>query len=68
MKRKKPLYVYEVGIPVEEIWVMEVVAENRKEAKRLASMGKGEQTCSVSGGKGWVSKLRRASEGAVKDD
>lgn len=51
---------YEVGVPVREIWVMEVWAYTKKEAKLKASSGDpdAEQTCSVGGSKGWVRELK----------
>jgi hypothetical protein len=60
MTRKKKLYLYEVGIPVEEIWVMRVEAPNQKEARRLARGPTAEQVCSVAGSKSYVRRIRAA--------
>jgi hypothetical protein len=50
MKRKKPLYLYEIGIPVSEYWVMQVEATSIKEAiKRIRDNHDSvDQVCSLS--------------------
>lgn len=62
MKRKK-LYLYEVGVPVTQLWVFRVTAKNRKSAYRFAKTGTGnsEQVCTLSGRK-YVKRLRKATE------
>lgn len=57
-KKKVKQYVYEVGIPVSEIWVMEVVASNRKEAKEKARGPDAHQVCSLAGTRGYVRRRR----------
>ena len=56
--KKVKQYVYEVGIPIREIWVMEVVASNRKEAVEKCRGNEATQVCTLAGIKGFVRRKR----------
>jgi hypothetical protein len=50
VKRKKPVYIYEIGIPVSEFWIYVVEGTSIKDAYRNVKNGhdSAEQTCSLS--------------------
>jgi len=51
--------VYEVGIPVKEVWIFRVSAKNAKEAyEKVRNNGAGEQICSVAGTKKFVKEIK----------
>lgn len=57
---KKKLNLYEVHIPVQEIWVFEVVAENKKQAwERRSNPYYSNQVCSLSGTQKKIKLLKR---------
>lgn len=61
-KGREPLYLYEVAVPIEECWVMRVIARNALEARNMAHAGMGEQQCSISGSTETVERLRQATD------
>lgn len=65
--KKKKLYVYEVGVPVEETWVIEVVAASEQEAKEKAASGQGVQLHSLSGSNDYAKRVREASSKDVSE-
>lgn len=58
MDEQKQKRVYEVAIPVQEIWVYRVEATSKEEALELANAGKGAQIHSISGNKGYVVEVK----------
>jgi hypothetical protein len=61
-RRKKRLYVYEVGVPVTETWVFSVVASNKREAFLKASLNEGaHQLFSLGGACKYVRRQRPAT-------
>jgi len=48
--KKKPIFRYEIGIQVNEVWHYLVDAENLKDAEKKIRRGDAEQICSTSGG------------------
>lgn len=69
MTAPKKRYLWEVGVPVCELWVMRVEAETREEAYRLAKSNQGGayQICTTSGKK-YMRKLRQIQEGEKSYD